>query len=49
MVGAEIDRSGAFRTPSMGREGAKYELKQPFRLLLRWSHESILLNEVVDS
>ena len=49
MVETEIDRSGAFRTPNLGREGATYELKQPFRLLLRWSHESILLNEVVDS
>ncbi len=49
MVETEIDRSGAFRTPNMGREGATYELKQPFRLLLRLSPESILQIEVDDS
>ena len=49
MVETEIDRMGLFRTPTMGREGAKYELKQSFRLLLRLSPESILPIEVVDS
>jgi hypothetical protein len=49
MVETENDRSVAFRKPFRGREGAKYELKQSFRLLLRLSPESILLIEVVDS
>jgi hypothetical protein len=49
MVETEIDRTGSFRTPTMGSEGAKYELKQSFRLLLRLSPESIILIEVVDS
>ena len=49
MVETEIDRTGAYRTPFRGREGAKYELKQSFRLLLRLRPESILLIEVVDS
>jgi hypothetical protein len=45
MVKTEIDRTG----PTIGREGAQYELKQSLRLLLRLSPESILLIEVVDS
>ena len=49
MVETEIDRTGSFRTPTMGRVGVNYELKQSFRLLLRLSPESILLIEVVDS